>query len=75
MAGIAGVDAVGIGTDFDGVGDTLPIGMRDVAAYPHLIAGLLSRGYSEEEIKGILSGNLLRVWCVADAYPRGKGRS
>ena len=75
MAGIAGVDAVGIGTDFDGVGDTLPIGMRDVAAYPHLIAGLLSRSYSEEEIKGILSGNLLRVWRVVDAYPRGKGRS
>lgn len=75
MAGIAGVNAVGIGTDFDGVGDTLPIGMRDVAAYPHLIAGLLSRGYSEKEIKGILSGNLLRVWRVVDAYPRGKGRS
>lgn len=75
LAGIAGIDAVGIGTDFDGVGDTLPNGMRDVASYPHLIAGLLSRGYSEEEIKGILSGNLLRVWRVVDAYPRGKGRS
>ena len=73
MAGIAGVEAVGIGTDFDGVGDTLPIGMRDVAAYPHLIAGLLSRGYSGKK-SGILSGNLLRVWRVVDAYPEA-GRS
>jgi membrane dipeptidase len=69
------MSAVGIGTDFDGVGDTLPTGMLDVAAYPHLVAGLLSRGYSEAEIKGILGGNLLRVWRTVDAYPRGRGNS
>ena len=59
---IAGVDAIGIGSDYDGVGDSLPEGLKDVASYPNLIAGLLARGYTEEEIRKILSGNLKRVW-------------
>lgn len=59
---IAGIDHVGIGSDYDGVGDSLPTGLKDVSSYPNLIAGLLKRGYSEQDIEKILSGNLFRVW-------------
>ncbi len=59
---VAGIDHVGLGSDFDGVGDTLPAGLKSVADYPNLIYHLLKRGYSEEDIKKILSGNVLRVW-------------
>jgi len=65
---IAGIDHVGIGSDYDGVGDSLPKGLKDVASYPALIEGFLERGYSEADIKKILSGNLLRVWRTIDAY-------
>ena len=65
---LAGVDYVGIGSDYDGVGDSLPVGLKDVSSYPNLIEGLLKRGYSEADIKKILSGNLLRVWRTAEAY-------
>ncbi|MFC4347397.1 dipeptidase [Kordiimonas lipolytica] len=68
VVGIAGVDAVGIGSDYDGVGDSLPTGLKDVASYPNLIEGLLKRGYSEADIKKILSGNILRVWREVEAY-------
>ncbi len=59
---IAGIDHVGIGSDYDGVGDSLPTGLKDVSSYPNLIEGLLGRGYSEADIAKILSGNLMRVW-------------
>jgi len=59
---LVGIDHVGIGTDYDGVGDSLPIGLKDVSSYPTLIEGLLKRGYSETDIEKILSGNLIRVW-------------
>ena len=62
------VDYVGLGTDYDGVGDSLPTGLKDVSSYPNLIKGLLERGYSEADIKKILSGNLLRVWNQIEAY-------
>jgi membrane dipeptidase len=65
---IAGIDHVGIGSDFDGVGDSLPVGLKDVSMYPNLIAGFLSRGYSEQDIEKILGGNLLRVWSDVEAY-------
>ena len=68
VVGVAGVDAVGIGSDYDGVGDSLPTGLKDVASYPNLIEGLLKRGYSEADIKKILSGNILRVWREVEAY-------
>lgn len=73
IVGLAGIDAIGIGSDYDGVGDTLPENLLDVASYPHLVAGLLARGYSEEEIRKVLSGNLLRVWRAAEAWSRGVG--
>ncbi|HOO08393.1 MAG TPA: dipeptidase [Cyclobacteriaceae bacterium] len=59
---LAGIDHVGIGTDFDGVGDSLPTGLKDVSAYPNLIFELLKRGYSDEDIEKICSKNLFRVW-------------
>jgi membrane dipeptidase len=57
-----GVEHVGFGSDFDGVGETLPIGLKDVSHYPNLIYELLKRGYSDADIEKICSGNVLRVW-------------
>lgn len=59
---LAGIDHVGIGSDFDGVGDSLPIGLKSVADYPNLIAELLRRQYSEEDIRKVCGENLLRAW-------------
>jgi len=59
---LAGIDHVGIGSDYDGVGDSLPVGLKDVSTYPNLVEGLLRRGYSEVDIEKILGGNTLRVW-------------
>ncbi len=59
---LIGVDHVGLGSDYDGVGDSLPIGLKDVASYPVLIQGLIERGYSDQDIRKILGLNLLRVW-------------
>ncbi len=65
---LTGVDHVGIGSDYDGVGDSLPVGLKDVSSYPNLVLGLLDRGYSEADIGKILGGNLLRVWSAVEAY-------
>ncbi len=65
---LVGIDHVGIGSDFDGVSGILPATLKDVASYPNLIAGLLERGYSEQEIEKLLSGNLMRVWQQVEEY-------
>lgn len=57
---IAGIDAVGIGSDFDGIGCT-PAGLDDVSKYPNLTRALLEQGYSPADIGKIYSGNFLRV--------------
>jgi membrane dipeptidase len=59
---LVGIDYIGIGSDYDGVGDSLPVGLKDVSSFPNLIKGLLERGYSEADIKKILNENVLRVW-------------
>lgn len=59
---LIGIDHVGIGSDFDGVGGELADGLRSVADFPNLVEGLLQRGYDETSIRKILGGNLLRVW-------------
>ncbi|HEX6983597.1 MAG TPA: dipeptidase [Balneolaceae bacterium] len=59
---LVGINHVGLGSDFDGVGPTLPEGLKDVSDYPNLIAELLRRGYSGSDIKKICSGNVFRVW-------------
>jgi len=58
----AGIDHVGLGSDYDGVGDSLPTGLKDVSQYPNLIFVLLKRGYSLEDIEKICSKNVFRVW-------------
>ena len=64
---LLGVDHVGLGSDFDGVGGELADGLRSVADFPNLVAGLLARGHSEEDVRKILGGNLLRVWREVEA--------
>ncbi|MBT5861572.1 MAG: membrane dipeptidase [Gammaproteobacteria bacterium] len=68
VVALTSIDHVGIGSDYDGVGDSLPIGLKDVSAYPTLIQGLLDRGYSEDDIQKILNGNILRVWQAVMDY-------
>jgi membrane dipeptidase len=62
IVSIAGVDHAGLGSDFEGVGESLPVGLKDVSQYPNLIGALSARGYSDEDIAKIAGGNLLRVW-------------
>lgn len=59
---VAGINHVGLGSDYDGVGDSLPTGLKDVSQYPNLIFELLKRGYSEEDIAKICYQNVFRVW-------------
>jgi membrane dipeptidase len=63
---IAGIDAIGIGADFDGVSCT-PIGLDDVSKYPNLTRALLEKGYSAEDIRKIYGGNFLRVMRAVEA--------
>jgi membrane dipeptidase len=67
VVGLVGVEHVGIGSDFDGVGDSLPVGLKDVSQYPNLVAELLRRGYSDADVGLVLGGNLLRVWAAVEA--------
>jgi membrane dipeptidase len=72
---LVGVDHVGIGSDFDGVGDSLPTGLKDVSYYPNLIRVLLERGYSEEDVAKIAGENLMRVWTEVERVARAEQRS
>nr|HQV31474.1 membrane dipeptidase [Calditrichia bacterium] len=67
---MVGVDHVGFGSDFDGV-TFLPAGLDDVSGFPNLIAELLKRGYSEEDIEKICGGNTLRVWSAVEQVAAG----
>jgi membrane dipeptidase len=58
---VAGVDHVGLGSDFDGADDQFPEGVEDVSKIPNVVRGLMERGYSDESILKILGGNTLRV--------------
>jgi membrane dipeptidase len=62
IAKVAGVDHVGIGSDFDGIQGQLPAGIDSVADLPKITAALMERGYSAEDCRKILGGNLLRVF-------------
>ena len=64
---LVGIDYVGIGSDYDGV-ENVPVGLEDTSTYPNLIAGLLERSYSEEDIEKILGGNLMRVWKAVEDH-------
>jgi membrane dipeptidase len=67
---VAGIDHVGLGSDFDGA--TMPLGMDDVSKLPRLTDALLKRGYSETNIAKILGGNLLRVMEQVEAVRDGR---
>ncbi|MEP0366765.1 MAG: dipeptidase [Cyclobacteriaceae bacterium] len=62
VVGLAGIESVGFGSDFDGVGNSLPNGLKDVSMYPNIIFELLKRGYTEEQIEMICYKNTFRVW-------------
>ncbi len=68
---LVGIAHVGLGSDFDGVGNTLPNGIKDASMYPYLFRVLLQRGYSEKDIKKISSDNVFRVWQKVEAYAGG----
>jgi membrane dipeptidase len=61
IAKVAGIDHVGIGSDFDGVGGQLPVGMEDVSKLPAITYELLKRGYSDADVKKVLGENFLRT--------------
>ncbi len=69
---LVGIDYVGLGSDFDGVGDSLPTGLKDASYYPNLLFHLLKRGYSDADIEKICSGNVLRVWSAVEAFAAGQ---
>jgi membrane dipeptidase len=66
---VAGVEHVGLGGDYDGTA-TLPDGLEDVTGYPRLLAALAERGWSDEDLGGLTSGNILRVMRDAEAGAR-----
>jgi len=70
IAKVAGVDHVGLGSDFDGVSGATPQGMDSAADLPKITQALLDRGYSADDIKKILGGNLLRVFRQVEAVSR-----
>jgi membrane dipeptidase len=71
---VAGVDHVGLGSDFDGADDQFPEGMQDISKIPNLVRGLMERGYSDADILKILGGNTLRVMREVERVSRPDAR-
>jgi len=69
VVNVAGIDHVGLGSDFDGV-PALPAQLGDVSRYPVITQGLLDRGYTESEILKVLGGNVMRVFESVEAVSR-----
>ena len=61
---LVGINYIGLGSDFDGLGNSLPNKLKDVSDYPNLIEGLLLRGYSRVDIEKICFKNFFRVWKI-----------
>jgi membrane dipeptidase len=70
IAKVAGVDHVGLGSDFDGVSGATPEGMDSAADLPKITEGLLERGYDAQDIRKILGGNLMRVFREVERVSR-----
>ena len=70
IAKVAGVDHVGLGSDFDGVSGAVPEGIDSAADLPKITQSLLDRGYSADDIRKILGGNLLRVFREVEKVSR-----
>jgi membrane dipeptidase len=64
---VAGIDHIGIGGDYDGVGE-LPVGLEDVSRYPALFGALLDRGWSEEDCAKLAGENVLRALADAESF-------
>lgn len=71
IAQVAGVDHVGLGSDFDGVGNELPTGLEGVDRYPALLAELMRRGWSDQDIAKLAGNNILRVMEAAERTSAG----
>lgn len=74
IAKVAGVDHVGIGSDFDGI-PSLPIGMEDISKLPILTYELLKRGYSEKDVRKILGENFMRAFAQAERVSHSTSRT
>ncbi len=70
---VAGVDHVGLGSDFDGI-SRVPRQLEDVSCYPYITQELLNRGYTREDILKLLGGNLLRVFRRAEEVAKNSTR-
>jgi membrane dipeptidase len=70
VAKVAGIDHVGLGSDFDGVSGATPQGIDSAADLPKITQALLDKGYSEDDIRKILGGNLLRVFAEVERVSR-----
>ena len=68
VVALVGPDHVGFGSDFDGVGDSLPDGLKSAADYPNLLRVLLERGWSRADLEKVCSGNVLRVWQAVEDH-------
>jgi membrane dipeptidase len=66
IAKVAGIDHVGIGSDYDGVDNSLPVGLESVATYPALLAEMLRRGWKDADVAKLAGGNVLRVMTEAE---------
>ena len=71
---VAGIDHVGLGGDYDGT-DSLPEGLQDVSGYPKLLAALVERGWSEDDLGRLVGGNIERVWAQAERVAAGCRRA
>ena len=71
---VAGIDHVGIGSDFDGMGTDYPVGLNDVSHYPELLAELMRRGWSDADVAKLAGGNILRVLDEAEVVARSMNR-
>jgi len=72
IARVAGIDSVGLGSDFDGIGAT-PVGMEDVSKIGSIREELKRRGYSEGDIRKIMGENFMRVFAAAERVSRAAG--
>jgi membrane dipeptidase len=74
IAKVAGIDHVGIGSDFDGV-PSLPVGMEDISKLPNLTYELLKRGHSEQDVRKVLGENFLRAFAEAERVSRSMSKT
>ena len=70
VVNLVGIDHVGFGSDFDGVGYTLPTDLKGPEGFPIVIFHLLKRGYTEEQIEKICYKNVWRVWKATEEFAK-----